>query len=81
MQPRIETSRRRISLLDTEICKMAPDFEYIEDGKWIVEEMPTFRLKLALFRANFPSAQFRIVGMNKRYLGRRARKKALRANS
>ena len=59
---------------DQEICKIVPDFEYVENGKWIVEEVksdptitPTFRIKLKLFRANFPSAEFRIVGTNKKY--------------
>jgi hypothetical protein len=64
---------------DTEICKMVPDFEYIEDGKWVVEDvkgeatamLPSFRIKLKLFKANFPSAEFRIIGLNKRYPSRR----------
>lgn len=64
---------------DEEICKIVPDFEYVENGKWIVEDvkgdatamLPTFRIKLRLFHASFPSAEFRIVGLNKKYPGRR----------
>jgi hypothetical protein len=59
---------------DSEICKMIPDFEYVENGKWIVEDVksdptvtPSFRIKLKLFHANFPSAEFRIIGLNKKY--------------
>jgi Protein of unknown function (DUF1064) len=40
---------------DAEICKMVPDFEYVENGKWVVEDVkseptitPTFRIKLKL---------------------------------
>jgi hypothetical protein len=41
--------------------------------KWLdgVEDptvTPSFRIKLKLFHANFPDAQFRIVGTNKKYL-------------
>ena len=67
---------------DTEICKMVPDFEYIENGKWIVEDVkseptitPSFRIKLKLFHANYPSAEFRIIGLNKKYPGRHRMKR------
>jgi hypothetical protein len=53
---------------------MVPDFEYVENGKWIVEDVkseptiaPSFRIKLKLFHANYPSAEFRIVGLNRKY--------------
>ena len=63
---------------DEEICKMVPDFEYVENGAWIVEDVkseptitPSFRIKLKLFHANYQSAEFRIIGPNKKYPNRR----------
>lgn len=59
---------------DEIICKFIPDFTYIEKGEWIVEDVksdptitPSFRIKLKLFHANFPSALFRIHGIKKPY--------------
>jgi hypothetical protein len=53
-------------------ARLVPDFEYIENGKWIVEDVkseptitPSFRIKLKLFHANYPSAEFRIIGLNR----------------
>ncbi len=46
----------------------------MENGKWIVADVkseatitPSFRIKLKLFHANYPSAEFRIVGLNRKY--------------
>ena len=55
---------------EEKICEIVPDFSYIENGRWIVEDvkggatemLPTFRLKRKLFEANYPSAEFRIIG-------------------
>jgi len=64
---------------DCEICRYIADFEYFEimkgERRWVVEDvkspateaLPTFRLKLKLFRANFPSVDFRVIGLNKKY--------------
>jgi len=59
---------------DEAICEIVPDFTYIENGQWVVEDVksdptvtPTFRIKLKLFHANYPSAHFRIIGLNKKY--------------
>lgn len=67
---------------DDMICNMIPDFEYIENGNWIIEDVkseatitPSFRIKMKLFHANFPSAQFRIVGLNKKYPSVRRKRK------
>jgi hypothetical protein len=59
-----------VPAFDEDICKMVPDFEYVDNGEWIVEGVqsepaitPTFLIKLKLSVANFPSVEFRIVGI------------------
>jgi hypothetical protein len=49
------------------VIKLVPDFEYIENGQKIVEDVKTkptktraFMLKLKLFREKYPDIEFRI---------------------
>lgn len=48
------------------ICKYIADFEYIENGKMVVEDFKglatqAYKLKAKLFKDNFPDIQFREV--------------------
>jgi Protein of unknown function (DUF1064) len=66
---------------DSEICRYIADFTYYQKGKWIVEDvkseatarLPAFRIKLKLFHANFPNAEFRIIGAKAKSMRRKVR--------